>query len=523
MRKNGAVTQRSVPVGAGDQLVTSTTPKGVITFCNNTFCRIAGFERDELIGQAHNIVRHPDMPQAAFSTMWRNLKAGQHWMGLVKNRCKNGDHYWVDTYVTPLKENGQITGFESVRVAPTADQIQRAEAAYARINAGKSPVPALSMLWAKFKIPIMVMVAVLAVDLVSLMVLSKLSLLTVAVSSLVSLALGAFTAVISSAGVRSLLQKSRQVIDDPLAAYIYTGRADHYGEINLAEYALAARLRTALGRIKVSAADLVEKSDQTQGKVDDALKGMTAQQRESVQLAESMSQMALAVQEVASSVAQTNDATVDVLSQVKSGESITREANTDIADLSKTVDALGSVLENLSGGSEKIASVIGVIRGIADQTNLLALNAAIEAARAGEQGRGFSVVADEVRSLAQRTQESTQDIEAIIEELGKATELAVGNMTNCKESSQRSVDSIDSVYSALQSITQSVVSIERMSQQIASAAEEQSSVAMEVNNNTQNISDIAKQTESKAQSAAETTCDMRALAAQQLSLVERFK
>ncbi len=523
MRNNGPVTQREVTVKAGEQLVTSTSTKGVITFCNNTFCRIAGFERDELLGQAHNIVRHPDMPQLAFANMWNNLKAGKHWMGLVKNRCKNGDHYWVDAYATPLKENGHIIGYESVRVAPTADQIKRAEIAYGRINAGKQAVPMLSLIWARYFIPLLVTLALIVVDTVSLMALDKLSLGAFFGALVTSGILGAIVAVAISSGLHKLLKESRRIINDPLAAYIYTGSADYFGEINLAEFAHAARLRTALGRIQVAAADLVNKSESTQSKVNDALTGMSAQQGESEQVAESMSQMAIAVHEVASNVSQTKDATVNALSEVKSVETITQEANREIANLNQTVGTLSNVLEELSGGSEKIASVIGVIRDIADQTNLLALNAAIEAARAGEQGRGFSVVADEVRSLAQRTQQSTQDIENIIEELGNTTNLAVGNMQSCKDRSQRSVESINRVQSSLQSITQSVTSIEQMAQQIASAAEEQSCVANEVSNNTQNISNIAKDTESKAQSAAQTTREMGQLASKQLSLVERFK
>ena len=147
MRDNGPVTGNEIPVGASDELVSATNTKGVITFCNDTFCNIAGFTQEELMRKAHNIVRHPDMPEAAFAQMWECLKAGKPWMGIVKNRCKNGDHYWVDAYVTPLKVNGEVTGYESVRVQPARDRVERAEQVYARINQGKPAVPLWSSWW----------------------------------------------------------------------------------------------------------------------------------------------------------------------------------------------------------------------------------------------------------------------------------------------------------------------------------------------------------------------------------------
>ena len=140
MRNTGPVTGKEIKLSTSDQLVTSTDTKGVITFCNTRFCEIAGYDESELLGQAHNIIRHPDMPPAAFAKMWQDLKAGRAWMGLVKNRCANGDHYWVDAYVTPVKERGQVVGYESVRVAPSQQQIDRAEEAYEKIRAGREPV-----------------------------------------------------------------------------------------------------------------------------------------------------------------------------------------------------------------------------------------------------------------------------------------------------------------------------------------------------------------------------------------------
>lgn len=130
MKNNQPVTQREVPFPPNTYLVSRTDLKGCITYCNDAFVEISGFSRDELIGQSHNIVRHPDMPKAAFADLWQTVKSGMPWRGLVKNRCKNGDHYWVEAFVVPLKKNGQTTGYMSVRTPPSAERKAAAEALY---------------------------------------------------------------------------------------------------------------------------------------------------------------------------------------------------------------------------------------------------------------------------------------------------------------------------------------------------------------------------------------------------------
>src|SRR5690606_3982581 len=130
------VTQQERVFPAEQRLISATDTRGIITYCNDEFASISGYSREELLGSPHNIVRHPDMPGAVFGHMWRHLKEGRPWMGIVKNRCKNGDFYWVCAYVTPIYQNGALTGYESVRVRPEPDQVRRAGALYAEVTEG---------------------------------------------------------------------------------------------------------------------------------------------------------------------------------------------------------------------------------------------------------------------------------------------------------------------------------------------------------------------------------------------------
>ena len=140
MRNNLPVSTIERDFPSSQRLISATDPSGRIMYCNDEFVSVSGYTREELIGSPHNLVRHPDMPVPVFELMWGYLKAGKSWMGIVKNRCKNGDFYWVNAYVTPIFDNGKVIGYESVRVKPTASQVARASLLYERLKAGKPAI-----------------------------------------------------------------------------------------------------------------------------------------------------------------------------------------------------------------------------------------------------------------------------------------------------------------------------------------------------------------------------------------------
>ena len=150
MKKNLPVTQNEVPFPKGRYIVSRTDLKGIITYGNDTFVEMSGFSREELIGKNHNIIRHPDMPPAAFQHLWDTIRTGRPWRGVVKNRCKNGDFYWVEALVVPVRKNNQTTGYMSVRTEPTRQQIAAVEALYPKLQDKDARLP-LPSRWQQVK------------------------------------------------------------------------------------------------------------------------------------------------------------------------------------------------------------------------------------------------------------------------------------------------------------------------------------------------------------------------------------
>ncbi|WP_152224370.1 PAS domain-containing methyl-accepting chemotaxis protein [Pseudomonas sp. SCB32] len=519
MRNNQPITQRERTFPADQRLISTTDARGVITYVNDAFTAISGFSREELLRAPHNLVRHPDVPPAVFAHMWTTLKKGRPWMGIVKNRCKNGDHYWVSAYVTPIFERNEIIGFESVRVKPTAEQVRRAEALYARINAGKTAIPSRDR-W----LPVLL-------DWLPFILIGQVAFLVGAwldshwgflLAALLSIPLGLAGLSWQQRGLKRLLQLAEQTTSDPLIAQMYTDSRGAQARLEMSILSQEARLKTCLTRLQDTAEYLTEQARQADTLAHHSSAGLDRQRQETEQVATAVNQMAATTQEVADNVQRTADATRQANDLTSQGRLIAAETREAMQRLSSSVGETGEAVSQLARDSNEIGGVVDVIKGIADQTNLLALNAAIEAARAGEMGRGFAVVADEVRSLAQRTAESTEQIHQLIANLQHTATEAVRAMEAGRRQADEGVERVLRADNALVGISDAVANITDMTTQIAAAAEEQSAVAEEINRNISTIADLADQTSGEAQRTAQLSEELTQTAHRQYSLVERF-
>jgi len=492
MKLNHPVTNREVEFSEDMTILSTTNTKGQITYINQDFLDISGFDKTELLGQSHNIVRHPDMPPAAFENLWETVRGEESWMGIVKNRCKNGDHYWVNAFVTPIKRDGEIVEYQSVRTKPNQEDIKRAETLYKSIGSeGKQRlnIPKVSMCMKLYSIALFAMLPMFLLS-----IFSGTPVITSSIVLFVSLLLVLSGIWYVTKNYRQAVSASADVVDNDLLQQVYTGARDDSGKIILAIKMLKAEITAISGRIADSADHLRDTASELSSNVALTNQGVKHQSVETANLTTAIDEMLSSSKQVSENAQLAADAANNASDSAFEGQSIVSSTISSINHLANQVQQSSEVIKRLENDSENIGSILDVIKTIAEQTNLLALNAAIEAARAGEQGRGFAVVADEVRSLASRTQQSTQEIETMIASLQDGARDAVIAMEEGCKKAELGVEQAAKADSALEKITGAVNRIKDMNVLIASAAEEQTAVASQVTDNVSVITEVSELT-----------------------------
>ncbi|MCR1318702.1 methyl-accepting chemotaxis protein [Enterobacter soli] len=416
MRRNTPVTQNEYLLNEGSTLMSTTNTHSHITYANSAFIEASGYKEENLLGEPHNVIRHPDMPAEAFGDMWFTLQQGESWTGLVKNRRHNGDHYWVRANVTPVYQNDTLTGYISVRNIPAREEIEASEKLYEKVRNNElkhhrfykgllvrrglfSFTSVFKRLSITRRVNIGITLTALFSCLLFLMLPKGISQLGSVILPLIILALYLNAQI--SRPLKTIVSQMQRVVSGRKTDYCHFDRVDEIGLMMRLVNQSGLNLNSLVDDVGTQIGGIGDISQQV------AKEGAALQAR-SEETADDLQQTAAAVEEIASAVQQTAETAKEA---IQMADRTSASAHSGEAMMKQTI----GMMQSVSQDNSQIVDIIGVIDRIAFQTNILALNAAVEAARAGEAGRGFAVVAAEVRNLAQHSATAAKEIKTLIE------------------------------------------------------------------------------------------------------------
>ena len=498
MRVNSPVIDKEFLLDSNETIVSTTDLRGNITYANQYFIEVSGFTEQELIGAPQNILRHPDMPAVAFGDLWKTIKSGMPWTGMVKNRRKNGEYYWVLANVTPVIEDGKPVGYMSVRTKPTRQQVAAASELYKKTANGYRLVLRQGRVGGSWLETVMSIPLAVRIGLTHSFLLAVTGALTWAAWSsnvLAASGLNLWFAAFGAAGMGAIamlwwfliamivtplkhaLRASQSLAGCDLANSVEITRTDEIAQLLRALRQTTVNLRSIIGDVRNNFGRMQSTTREIATGNSD-LSGRTDSQAAALeQTAASMEELASTVQKNAEHGNEGNSAALTAKTTAEKGGAI----------MGKVVDTIAAISES----SQKISDIVGIINGIASQTNLLALNAAVEAARAGEAGRGFAVVATEVRDLAQRSAAAATQIRELI--------------ANSVEKVQAGTVLANDAGRTMQEIIESVTRVTGIMGEISSASAEQSSGISQVNDAVMQMDDVTQQNAALVQQAAAAT------------------
>ncbi|OOV40025.1 chemotaxis protein [Leptospira kirschneri serovar Pomona] len=449
MRKNLPITNQEIKVPINSVLISRTDMKGRISYVSQDFANISGFSEEEMLGEPHNLIRHPDVPSEIFREMWETIKDGNPWSGIVKNRAKSGDHYWVDATVTPVMSEGVISGYMSVRKKATQDQIQRAEILFSQLKNTKSFFwkleEGIQILFKKLGLSGKIIVYALLVFVPLLFAnfewirngLVVLPLLGVICGSIGILFL-IKTILNYRKEIREIISIQKEIVSGNFLIEIPEKKgSSEIFEIRsslrvfvISIWGLLVQIKENFEKNQELYQYLSQYSEQFQSKTQNQAASVEETASASHELSSTLDEIVKSIHLQSTGLTAINDGigkvnesiqnvskSMDNLSSQTS--SVKEKASQSEITFEKAILAMNEIKEYSSG----ISNIIGIITSISEKTNLLSLNASIESARAGEAGKGFSVVAEEISKLASRTRDSIKDIVNLIDNTTKAVNL----------------------------------------------------------------------------------------------------